>query len=187
MFSDEKIINLYWERDEKAISATDEKYGAYCMKIAKQILGSLEDSKECINDTWLRAWNVMPPNRPTILRGFLAKITRNLSLDRYRASRALKRGGDQVSVCLEELSECVSDRETVETIVLKKQLEQSLNRFVRGLPEVERNVFIRRYFFLDTGADIANKYGLKEANVRKILSRTRIKLREYLQKEGFEL
>lgn len=185
--SDEKIIELYWIRDESAILRTDEKYGDYCFSVAYHILCCREDSEECVNDTWLRTWSSIPPAWPSFLKQFLAKITRNLSLDYYRSGHAKKRGEGEVLLVLDELSECVSGTENVEMAVFEKQLEEAINDFVGGLPSQERNIFIRRYFFLDQTAEIAKRYALKEPNIRKILSRTRVKLKKYLLEEGYEI
>lgn len=187
LMTDEKIIELYWERDESAITRTDEKYGLCCFYIAHNILGSREDSEECVNDTWLQTWLSIPPQRPSFLRQFLIRITRNLSLDYYRHNHAKKRGGGELAAALDELSECVSGAEDTETAVSKRQLEEAVNAFIGSLPVKERSVFIRRYFFMEKTARIAERYLLTEGNVRKILSRVRAKLKEYLLKEGFEV
>lgn len=185
--TDEKIIELYWNRDESAIPRTDEKYGSCCFSVAYRILSNREDSEECVNDTWLRTWISIPPQRPSFLKQFLVKITRNLSLDYYRFNHAKKRCSGEVLLALDELEECVSGVEDVETTVSQKQLEEAVNVFVGSLPVKERNIFIRRYFFLEQTAEIAGRYSITEANIRKILSRTRVKLRKYLMEEGFEI
>lgn len=181
---DQKIIELYFDRNETAISETDKKYGSYCHTIAYRILQNLPDAEECVNDTWLRAWNAMPPQRPSVLRQFLAKITRNLSLDRWRGANAEKRGGGEAVLALEELGECVSIEGDPATQLELEELKQAIGDFLRSLPERERSIFLRRYFYLEKPEQIAKAYLLKKANVRLILSRTRQKLREYLEKEG---
>lgn len=181
---DTKIIELYFAREEGAIAETDKKYGPYCRAIAYRILQNLSDSEECVNDTWLRAWNAMPPQRPSVLRQFLAKITRNLSLDRLRGANAEKRGGGEAVLALEELGECVSMDGDPATQLELEELKQAIGEFLQGLPERERSIFLRRYFYLEKPEQIAKAYLLKKANVRLILSRTRQKLRECLQKEG---
>lgn len=181
---DEKIVELYWNRDENAISATAEKYGGYCSSIAGNILHSVEDCEECVNDTWLRTWYAIPPQRPRNLRMFLAKITRNLAFDRYKAQTADKRSGE-ITVILDELAECITTGVTAEDHVIANALKDTVNRFVRKLPLREGNVFVRRYFFGETAEDIGNRYGLSAGNVMVILSRTRQKLRIHLKKEGF--
>ena len=181
---DNQIIDLYFARNEQAISETDKKYGAYCRTIAYRILQSLPDAEECVSDTWLRAWNAMPPQKPNVLRQFLAKITRNLSLDRWRTAQAQKRGGGVAEVALEELGECVCDSTDPATQLELEELKNAIAAFLHGLPERDRNVFLRRYFYLEDTAVVARRYVLRQANVRLILSRTRQKLKDYLQKEG---
>ncbi len=182
---DGQIIELYWQKDVDAISETANKYGAYCFTIAENILHNTEDSEECVNDTWLHAWNAIPPQRPTVLRMFLARITRNLSFDRFNAKNAKKRGGGEITFVLDELAECLSSGANVEAAYESKELGQCIRRFVRALPERDGNVFVRRYFFTDPVADIAKRYCLTENNVMTILSRTRKKLKSHLLKEGY--
>lgn len=181
---DELIVELYWKRDETAIRETDARYGAYCSRIAENILSSPEDCEECVNDTYLRVWNAIPPQRPKHLGAFLAKITRNLAFDRYKAQTAQKRNKELLCV-LDELSMCITTGVSAEDYVMAKELSITVNRFVKALPRREGNVFIRRYFFAETAAEIGRKYGISPGNVTVILSRTRQKLREYLQKEGY--
>ena len=183
---DTKIIDLYFARNETAITETDQKYGAYCRSIAWNILQNHEDSEECVSDTWLRAWNAMPPQRPRVLRQFLAKITRNLSLDRFRADHAQKRGSGEVPLALEELQECVGSGDPA-TDAERKLLEELIGQFLQQLSQRDRGVFLRRYFYMESHKDIAARYGMKETNVRLCLSRTRQRLREYLRKEDFPL
>lgn len=172
---DSQIVELYWQRNADAISETANKYGAYCFTIADNILHSAEDSDECINDTWLHAWNAMPPQRPNVLRMFLAKIIRNLAFDRFNARNAEKRGGGEISLVLDELEECLNGGVNTEAVYEAKELRQCIQRFVRALPERDGNVLVRRYFFADSVADIAKRYALTENNVMVILSRTRRK------------
>lgn len=182
---DSQIIELYWQKNADAISETSSKYGAYCYTIADNILHSIEDSEECVNDTWLHAWNAMPPQKPNVLRMFLAKITRSLSVNRFKARSAEKRGGGEINLVLDELADCLAGGTNVEAEYEVKELEQCIRRFVRGLPERDGNVFVRRYFFTEPVAAIAKRYGLTESNVTVILSRTRKKLRLKLAKEGY--
>lgn len=182
---DSQIIELYWQRDTDAIAETDRKYGAYCFTIARNILHSREDSEECVNDTWLKAWNAIPPQKPGKLRMFLAKITRNLSFNRYQARTADKRGGGQIVYVLEELAECLASESDVADAYQLKELEQCIRLFVRGLPARDGNVFVRRYFFTEPVAEIAGRYGLTPNHVMVILSRTRKKLKTHLIKVGF--
>lgn len=182
---DKEIIALYLDRSEQAISETDTKYGHYCYHIAYNILADREDSAESVNDTYLAAWNNIPPRLPAVLATFLGKLTRNISLNRWKARRAYKRGGGQVELALEELETCLTTGESAEDAVAKKELLRSLNRFLDSLPDTERNVFVCRYWYLDTTADIAQRFGFSQSKVTSMLHRTRCKLRNHLQKEGF--
>ena len=181
---DEKIVALYWTRDENAIFYTHQKYGRYCYQIAYHILSDREDSEECINDTYLKTWNVIPPTKVQCLQMFLAKITRNLAFDKYRRSKAEKRGGHEISLVLDELSECIGESST-EKEIHQRQLNEAMNHFVKQLPTRERSVFIRRYFYTESIEEIAAKYELKKNHVYVLLSRSREKLKAYLQKEGY--
>ena len=158
---DSQIVELYWNRDERAIRETSTRYGRYCYAIADNILHDPEDAEECVNDTWMRAWNAMPPQRPGRLRMFLAKITRNLSFDRFQARRAQKRGGGEMPLVLEELEECLPSRDDVEGEVQARELERAVSEFLRVLPERECSVFLRRYFFVEPVSQIGRRYGLK--------------------------
>ncbi|MBQ9033692.1 MAG: sigma-70 family RNA polymerase sigma factor [Lachnospiraceae bacterium] len=184
---DTEIIDLYWKRDERAIEETDHKYGKYCHTVAYNVLGDHEDSRECVNDTWLRAWKSIPPQRPSVLRAFLAKIARNLAFDRYRARSASKRGGGAMEAVLDELAECadLTGKWNGEALYAASELKEAINRFVGDLPEREGNLFVRRYFFAEEISDIAKRYQMTENNVTVILSRTRKKLRKYLTEGGF--
>ncbi len=182
---DSQIVELYWQKNTDAISETANKYGAYCFTIADNILHSAEDSEECVNDTWLHAWDAIPPQRPNVLRMFLAKITRYLSFDRFNARNAEKRGNGEIALVLDELGECLGGGTDTEAAYEAKELRQSIRRFVRALPERDGNVLVRRYFFAEPIADIAKRYSLTENNVMVILSRTRRKLKVHLLKEGY--
>lgn len=182
---DQKIIDLYWQRSEQAIVETDTKYGGYCYSIAYNILTNREDSEESVSDTYMAAWQSMPPKRPGILPAFLGKITRHLSIDRWRRKTADKRGGSEVSLALEELEGCVSGMESVEDRLQRKELTVLINRFLDSLPEMERNVFLCRYWYADSVQDVADTFGFSVANVNSMLYRTRQKLRRQLQKEGY--
>ena len=181
---DYQIIELYFQRNEDAIKETNSKYGSYCYAIANKILHNKEDSEECVNDTWFNAWNAMPPQRPTKLRLFLAKITRNLSFNRFQAQGAKKRGGGEINLVLDELAECIAHESNTENEYMAKELEESIRLFVRSLPERDGNIFVRRYFFTESISVIANRYKISANNVMVILSRTRKKLKEHLEKEG---
>lgn len=177
------IIDLYWARNPDAISQTCRKYGNYCRAVARNILPDRRDTEECVNDTWLKAWNAMPEDRPSLLAQYLGKITRNLALTRWRASCTEKRGSGQLPLVLDELAECVSSSNTFQALEAA-ELEDAVNRFLRTLPERERNLFLRRYWFADSAADIARRYGMRENTVRTILFRSRKKLQCHLEKEG---
>ena len=145
---DFEIIELYWNRDERAIEESNSKYGRLCQSIALRLLENIEDSEECISDTWLRAWNAMPPERPGILRAFFAKITRNLALDRCRRAAARKRGGGELVAALDELADCVSGGD-LESEMERRELVTALNDFLRSLNKQERELFLRRYWLAE--------------------------------------
>ena len=178
---DQAIIDLYFARSEQALEETDRKYGAYCRSIAEHILRNVQDTEECVNDTWLRAWNAMPPQRPGVLSAFLGKITRNLSLDRCRLTKAEKRGGGAMPLALDELSECIPSQSSVEQQAELSELTELLDRFLRTLPEKECCLFLRRYWYLDSMRDLGMRFSMSEGSVKSMLHRTRKKLREYLQ------
>ena len=182
---DKAIVELYFARSEKAISETANKYGGYCYSIANNILSNKEDSEESVNDTYLAAWNNMPPRHPSILATFLGKITRYISLDRWKSRSAYKRGGGEVTLALEELDEFLSSGESTEEVVEKKELIRSINRFLDNLPETERNLFVCRYWYLDPVQQIADRYGFTLSKTASMLRRTREKLCNQLKKEGF--
>ena len=181
---DDQIVDLYWARSERAVAETAHKYGRYCYSIAYNILLNAEDADESVNDTYMDAWNAMPPHRPSILSTFLGKITRNLSIDRYKANHAEKRGGGSLPVALDELSQCISAPAGIETAVEEQDLAQAIDRFLRTLPSRETTMFLRRYWYVDSISDIAIRYNMKENTVKSILFRTREKLRKYLEQEG---
>lgn len=181
---DSRIIELYWERDEKAIHAAASKYGSYCYAIAYNILGSREDAEESVNDAYLGAWNAMPPHRPSCLRTFLGKITRRVSLKKWRDEHRDKRGGDEVSLALEELSECIPSNASVEESVIAGELSARINRFVGTLAPTERQVFLCRYWYLDSIDKISADFCFGKSKVKSMLRRTRARLRADLEKEG---
>lgn len=183
---DSNIIALYWQRSEAAIACSQEKYGHYCHTIAYNVLNNAFDADECVNDTWLRSWNVMPPQRPLSLRAFFGKITRNLSLDRWRRKSADKRGGGQTETALEELRDCVSPRST-EAEVDEHLLSETLDRFLRSLPTKKCRIFLRRYWYLSSVEEIARDYGMTRSGVQSLLRRTRLELKAYLEGEGIDL
>ncbi len=181
---DEKIIQLYWARDEAAIPATAEKYGAYCGAIAGRILESPEDREECLNDTYLAAWNAMPPHRPRVLATFLGKLTRNLAINRAREQAAAKRGGGALPLVLEELGECVSGGESVEQALDRQELTRALNGFLATLPQEKRQLFLGRYWYMESVGELARRFGMTENRVSVTLHRLRGKLRRYLIERG---
>lgn len=182
--TDNEIIDLYWARDEQAITQTDRRYGDYCSSIAWNILRSKEDTEECVSDTWLKAWNTIPPQRPSILPAFLGTITRNLSLDRYRMARSKKRGGHLERVW-EELERCADPKTDLENRVALQELSRLLDHFLRGLPQRERWIFVRRYWYAEPVAEIACAGRMTEGAVKVSLHRTRKKLRKQLEQEGY--
>lgn len=177
---DSQIIALFEARDERAIAETAEKYGAFCKGIAINILQNLQDAEECINDTWLRTWDSIPPAKPTLLKTYVGKITRNLAIDRYRGEHRQKRGVGEVVLALDEISELTDSGYEVENMYREYEFVQLLNSFLLSLPERDRNIFVRRYFFTDSVPDIARRFGTSQNNVLQILSRTRRKLKNYL-------
>ena len=185
IMNDERIVALYWERDEQAIRLTREQYGTYLFSIAFQLLANREDSEECENDTYLAAWNVMPPQRPNVLSAFLAKIIRNLSLKKWRQSHAQKRGGASVPLAFDELEDCIADDRSFREELEAQELAEHINTFLRMLGESERRVFVCRYFYGDPISDIAERFGFGESRVKTMLMRTRNKLRAHLEKEGW--
>lgn len=184
---DKEIINLYLKRDEQAVAETRQAYGAYSFAIAKNVLACDEDAEEVVADTLLQAWNSIPPQIPKNLKLYLARIARNLSLSKWRSISAKKRWGGQVLLSLDELSECVADGESMELALNKEELAGSINRFLACQSQRDRAVFLRRYFFMEDTQVIARRFGIREANVFQILSRTRRRLKDYLIKEGYYL
>ena len=184
---DQQIIELYWNRSDKAIAETQRKYGKLCYKIAYNILGNRQDSEECINDTYWRAWNVIPPQRPEKLSAFLCRITRNQALKKYESNTAEKRGGGEVPLALEELSLCIPDPNSIAAVTEQKELIRKLNGFLAELSVEARKIFLRRYWAMDSVRDIAVDMGLGESKVKVSLHRTRKKLKVYLEQEGILL
>ena len=185
IMDDEKIIALYWERDQNAIAETRKKYGRYCYTIAYKILFSDADAEECENDTYFAAWQSMPPAKPTVLSVFLGSITRRLSLDRLRKRYADKRGGGVTEVSLYELEECIPSGKSIDDTIEEKALSAAISAFLRKLPVAESSVFIRRYWYFESVSEIAKRYGFGESKVKMMLKRTRDKLLDCLEKEGF--
>ena len=181
---DRQIVDLYWARDQRAIGETEAKYGGYCHAIAYNALADGEDARECVNDTWLAAWNAMPDARPAALSAFLGAITRRLAISRWRERSAAKRGGGQIPLALDELAECVPGGEAAEARLETAELEKAAAAFVKVLPDTPRRVFLCRYWYLDSVADVAARFGFSQSKVKSMLARTRKKLLEHLKKEG---
>ena len=183
---DQGIVALFFDRSEQAIVETDKKYGGYCYTIAYNILASREDSEESVSDTYFSAWNTIPPRKPTLLQAFLGKIARHISIDRWRKQSAQKRGGQEMILALEELGECV-EAGSLETEISQRELTRILNSFLVSLPETERNVFLCRYWYMDTIGTIAQITGFSQSKVTSMLHRTRGKLRKKLGEEGYDV
>ena len=183
--TDHEIIELYFARDERAISETANAHGAYCFGVAMRILQSHPDSEECVNDTWLRAWNTIPPKRPSVLRTYLAHIIRNLAISRYRRDHAAKRS-HAPDTPIHELAECLPDPDgSPADAAASAELRQALNDFVAGLDELDRKLFVGRYWHLYPVSVLANAYNLSPNNTSVRLHRTRERLRVYLTERGF--
>ena len=180
---DTRIIELYWLRSEEAIARTAEKYGRYCAAIARRFLPDPRDGEEAVADTWTAAWGSIPPQRPNCLQAYLGRITRNLCLDRIRAGERLKRGGGEVSLALEELEECLPGPDSPEREAEQKELAERIDRFLRTLPESERQIFVERYWYVARIEDIARAHGFSKAKTTSQLHRTRKKLGRLLEKE----
>ena len=181
--NDNEIVTLYFERNEKAISETAKKYGNYCFSISYKILQSLEDAEECVNDTWQSAWGSIPPQRPERLSVYLGKITRNLSLNRLKRYNSAKRGNGQINVALAELEESIPAAGRTETLVEQKQVTAVIERFLSVQPPMKRRIFLRRYWYLESVAEIARFYAISESRVTSILFRMRKELKSGLEKE----
>lgn len=181
--TDQQIVDLYWRRDESAIEQTQKQYARYLRAVAGRILEDEGACEEVVNDTYAKAWKSIPPQRPDSLKGFLARITRQISINRLKESARQKRGGGQYDLALEELAQCVSA--SGEDLAEVTALRDGLNRFLRQLPQEKRRVFIRRYWYMDSVSEISRAFGISESKVKSMLMRTREQLREFLKKEGF--
>ena len=183
--NDSQIVALFFDRDQRAIEETDAKYSKYCYSITHNILRNREDAEEAVSDSYLALWDAIPPHKPAVLRTFLGKIARRTALKRWERNRTQKRGGGEVALALEELSEYLSDGTTPETAIEMAELTQILNSFLRKLPKEERQVFVCRYWYLDSIADITARFGFSQSKVKSMLGRIRTRLRLYLTKEGY--
>ena len=187
--TDQEIIDLYFARSESAITETAGKYGSYCRYIAMNILCNREDSEECVNDTWLKTWNAIPPKRPSVLRTFLGKITRNHALNIYEKQTAEKRGNGETTAVLDELSECLADSKALKPDDLPEKitLTDCINRFLENQKPESRKIFVRRYWYMSPINEIAEEYGFSESKVKMTLSRMRAALLNELESEGISL
>lgn len=184
---DHEIIQHFWERDESAIREASQKFGSYCRSIARGIVKNHEDSEDCVNEALMRAWEAIPPKKPTSLCAFLGRITKNIALDRIKLSACEKRGGGELALVYEELAEVVSDGTSVDGALERKEMMSAISRFLRTSPNVNRRAFVLRYWYCRGVRDIAQELGIKEDNAYMILSRMRVKLRNYLKKEGYDV
>lgn len=184
---DKEIVELYFSRDEKAITETQIKYGNYCYSISYNILNNNEDVQECLNDTYLKTWNCIPPNKPSVLSTFLGKIIRRLSIDKYRKYNATKRGGSEYTLSLDEIGECISDNIDSMQLVDEKILVETINEFLSKLSKNERSVFVCRYYYFDSIKDICQRFGYEESKTKMMLKRTRDKLKDYLITKGYSI
>ncbi len=180
---DKSIIEMLWERSKEAVDALSRKYGGYCYSIAYNILSSREDSEECVNDTYFKVWNVIPPNRPQNFPGFLGKLVRSLALDRVRLRTRKKRGGGQYEAVLSEFAETLSSNESVERHIEDEEVAAALNRFIAALDEESRTVFVMRYFGFYSIEAVGKKIGGNENRVQYLLRKTRTALKKFLEKE----
>lgn len=184
---DHEIINLYLERDQRAISETSDKYGGFLWNIAWNILHSHGDAEECVNDTYLRTWNAIPPTRPAVFRSWLGRITRNLSLDRWKQTKAIKRGGDEMEMLLGELDTCIPAPHGTEKVLEDQEIAELISNFLRTLPSESRIIFLRRYWYGESVMDIAEKLRCSQGKVKSSLFRTRNALRTYLEQKEVTL
>lgn len=182
---DSEIVRLFTERSEQAISEAMAKYKGYCTKIAYNILYSHEDAEECVNDAFLKVWDMIPPNKPEMLSTFIGKVTRNVAINRYRQTLAEKRGSGEAAAAFEELSAVISDNTDIANEAESRELLGEINKFLAKLPDKKRNIFVCRYWYCDSVRDIAAAFSISEGNVSVILNRTRQKLREHLQRRGY--
>ncbi|MBQ9825204.1 MAG: sigma-70 family RNA polymerase sigma factor [Solobacterium sp.] len=182
---DFEIVEMYWDRNENAITETDRKYGKYCRKIAFSIVTNKEDMEECVNDTYLQTWNSLPPQRPERLSTYLGKICRNISINLYEKLTAEKRGGNETDACLDELSELIGGSSEVEEQLDLSVLTDLINKFLKKCEKQARTVFVQRYWYMMSVKEIAKENRMSDSNVKMTLSRTRDKLKVYLEEEGY--
>ena len=181
---DETILNLYRQRSSSALLETEAKYGRLCFSIANNILQNREDAEECVNDTWLQAWNAIPPEKPKVFSAWLSRVTRNLAISRLRKAHAAKRGGDELPLVLEELEECIPGSADPQRQAEFRELSEAVNRFLADLKPEERNVFVARYFYAASHAELSVRTGWSVGKTKTVLRRTRLKLQKHLKEEG---
>jgi len=181
------IIDLYFNRNEQAVDETAKKYGNYCFIISKNILKNEGDAQECVNDTYLKAWNNIPPTKPLKLGTFLGRITRNLSLDRYKFNRAKKREGSEFELLLTELEECISSNLTTPAEFDSDFVIQTINEWLMSQVSENRKIFVRRYWHAESIKDLVENYQMSESKVKSVLFRMRKSLKVHLREEGIEL
>ncbi|MBQ3418933.1 MAG: sigma-70 family RNA polymerase sigma factor [Erysipelotrichaceae bacterium] len=181
---DLEIVELYWQRNEEAIKETSKKYGNYCYTIANNILYNNEDAQECVNDTYLGAWNAIPPHHPNVLSTFLGKITRRLSLNKWREKNAIKRGNGEAALSFDELEECIPSNSSIKEELALKELSEAINTFLETLKVDERKVFVCRYFYFESIDEIAFRFSFTPSKVKMMLKRTRDRLKDYLIGKG---
>lgn len=184
---DSEIVQLIWARDEAGLKAAGEKYERYCMTIAENITGSRNDAEECLNDTLMRAWELIPPNRPYMLSTFLGKLTRNFAINRRKQNMAEKRGRGEGAQSIEELAGCIKGSSSVEQEFDRRELSREINAFLETLPEIKRNIFVCRYWYCDSVKRIAKDWGMTQTGVSVTLHRVREKLCKYLRKRGYDV
>ena len=183
--NDDDIIALFYDRDEQALTEIQNRFSGKCYCVAWRILKNHEDCEECINETWLRAWRSIPPAYPRNLKMYLLTITRNLAFNTVRYRTAARRGGGEIHAVLDELSECVASGSSPESDLMTQELGEAVNRFLEQLTERERSIFLRRYFFVESLDDIAERFGIRQGNAAVILPRVRKKMKKFLSREGF--
>ena len=184
---DGQIIEMYFDRDERAIAETQRKFGALCIHVSMNILNDRQDSEENVNDTYMQVWNSIPPNKPDKLAPFIGRIARNLAINRYKAAHTQKRAQGQFSLSLDELDECIPGRNETESRADANFLKECINKFLRNEKQEARNIFIRRYFYCESVEYIADQFGLSESKVKSVLFRQRSRLKKFLESEGVNL
>lgn len=184
---DGQIVELFWRRDQEAIAQSQRKYHPYLSKIAYNILHDVEDSQEVVNDTYFKAWQSMPPQRPSKLSIYLGRLTRHGAIDRYRHHASQKRQGDAYALCLEELEECCGTQQDPQHVLDGQLLAQAISGFLRTLKPQARTMFLGRYYYFDSLKEVARYCGVSESKCKSTLYRVRLNLRDYLRQEGFDL